>query len=70
MAKLLIVLGAVMLLAGIFGYIFGDRLSWIGNLPGDIRIERGNFHFYFPLTTGILASILFSLVWKIIRTLL
>jgi len=34
----------------------------IGRLPGDIRIERGNFRFYFPLATSILASIVLTLV--------
>ncbi len=34
----------------------------IGRLPGDIRIERGHFSFYFPLATSILVSVLLSLV--------
>ena len=37
----LIVLGALL--------SFGDKLGWIGRLPGDIRIERENVSFYFPL---------------------
>ncbi|WP_456395803.1 DUF2905 domain-containing protein, partial [Desulfurobacterium sp.] len=34
----------------------------IGRLPGDIYIKRDNFVFYFPITTSILLSIVFSLV--------
>jgi hypothetical protein len=34
----------------------------IGRLPGDILVRRGNFSFYFPLTTSIIASILLTLV--------
>lgn len=34
-----------------------------GRLPGDISIERENFHFYFPLTTSILLSLLLTLIF-------
>jgi DUF2905 family protein len=34
----------------------------IGRLPGDFTIRRGNFSFYFPLTTSIIASILVTLI--------
>jgi len=36
------------------GYCFGNfqpGLGWLGHLPGDISIEKGNFRFYFPLAT-------------------
>ncbi len=40
----------------------------IGRLPGDIRIERGQFRFYFPLATSILVSVVLTLVlWLIGR---
>ena len=38
----------------------------LGRLPGDIRIERGNFSFYLPLTTCLLLSVLFTLAMKIL----
>jgi hypothetical protein len=65
--KWIMAAGALLLVAGILVYFFHNRLHWIGNLPGDIRIERENFRFYFPLTTMILASILLSVlvrIWK------
>jgi hypothetical protein len=34
----------------------------IGRLPGDFSVRRGNFSFYFPLTTSIIASILLTLL--------
>ena len=34
----------------------------IGRLPGDFTIRRGNFSFYFPLTTSIIVSIVLTLV--------
>jgi len=56
--KWLIVIGLVFIIAGIVIYFFHDKLGWIGRLPGDIRIERENFRFYFPITTMILLSLL------------
>ena len=64
--RLLITVGALILLAGLIFTFFGDRLGWIGNLPGDIRIERENFSFYFPVTTMILVSIVLSLLLHLI----
>ncbi|EMY12385.1 PF11146 family protein [Leptospira weilii str. Ecochallenge] len=50
--------------------LYGNKisfLSYLGKLPGDIRIEKENFRFYFPLTTSILASILISLILFLIQ---
>jgi hypothetical protein len=57
---LLAALGVVLLLA--------DRLPGlrIGRLPGDIRVERGRFTFYFPLATSILVSVVLSLVFWLV----
>lgn len=56
--------GLVLLVAGALVYFFHDRMNWIGRLPGDIRIVRDNFRFYFPITTMILLSIVLSfLIW-------
>ena len=55
--KYVILLGALVIIVGIIIYFFGDRLHWIGRLPGDVRVERPNFQFYFPITTMILASV-------------
>jgi predicted MFS family arabinose efflux permease len=39
----------------------------LGRLPGDIHMRRGNFSFYFPLTTSILLSILLTLFFALFR---
>ena len=65
--KLLLAIGIFILIAGIIVYFFHDHLKWIGKLPGDIRIEKENFHFYFPLTTMIILSIILSLLLVIFR---
>jgi hypothetical protein len=39
----------------------------IGQLPGDIYVKRGNFSFYFPLTTSIILSIILTLIFALFR---
>lgn len=65
--KYLIGIGVVILLAGIVVYFFGDKLNWLGRLPGDIRIEGQNGGFYFPIVTCIVVSILLNLIIVLIR---
>lgn len=65
--KLLIFGGAIIMGVGIIWYFFGDKLGWIGNLPGDIKVEKENSGFYFPITTMILLSVIFSLGMAVIR---
>ena len=65
--KYLIIAGGVIVLAGIILYFFHDRMNWIGRLPGDIRVERENFRFYFPIVTMIVFSVIATLIVWIIR---
>ena len=60
MARTLIILGAILIVAGLLW-------PWIlklglGRLPGDIVIERDGFRFYFPIVTGLLVSLVVSFV--------
>lgn len=68
--KYIILVGAAVVLIGVIIYFFHDKLHWIGRLPGDIRIEKENFRFYFPITTMIILSIVVSLLFRIIRKFL
>ena len=65
--KYIIMAGFLIVVIGLVVYFMGDKLHWIGRLPGDIRVERENFRFYFPITTMILASLLFTLLLYLIR---
>lgn len=66
MARWLIILGAVLVVAGLL-WPWLTKLG-LGRLPGDIVIERENFRFYFPITTSILISIVLSLIlWLLNR---
>ena len=61
LGRTLIILGIVILILGVL-FTFGGRIPWLGNLPGDIHIQRGRFSFYFPIATCIVISAVISLV--------
>ena len=68
--KGLIILGVVLLVIGCIVYFGVAKLNWLGNLPGDIKIERENFNLYFPLTTLIILSIAVNLLIRLWRYLI
>lgn len=57
----LIVVGGLLVLAG----GLGGKAPWIGRLPGDLSIRRGNWSFYFPITTSILVSLILTFLLSI-----
>jgi hypothetical protein len=61
--RFLIVIGIVLVVVGL---LVNMGLP-IGRLPGDFTYRRGNFSFYFPLTTSIIASILLTLLMMFLR---
>jgi len=61
LGNILILTGIAAILTGLILRLIG-RLKWVGRLPGDIVIQKGNFTFYFPLMTGLLASLFLSLL--------
>jgi uncharacterized membrane-anchored protein YitT (DUF2179 family) len=68
--KWIMILGVCIILIGGVVYFFHDKLHWLGHLPGDIRVEKENFRFYFPITTMILLSVVISLIIQLVRRLL
>lgn len=66
-AKLIILLGLLIVIAGIILYFVGDKLHWLGHLPGDIWVEKENFSFYMPITTMILLSVVVSALIRIYK---
>jgi hypothetical protein len=68
--KYMIGIGILIIVIGVIVYFFGDKLHWIGRVPGDIRVEKENFRFYFPITTMILASLLLTLIVNLIKKFL
>ena len=61
----LVILGLALVALGL-AWPLVDRLG-LGRLPGDFRIERDGFTFYFPLTTSIIVSVAISLVIWLLR---
>jgi len=66
LGKMLILLGILIMAIG-FLLLIGDKIPWVGKLPGDIIIKKEKFTFYFPLTTSILISIILSFLFWIFR---
>ena len=54
----LVILGGVLLLAG----HLSDKMPWLGRLPGDFYIRRGNWSLYLPLATSVLVSLILTIV--------
>jgi len=67
--KILIFLGAIFILMGIF-FLFFPNIPYVGKLPGDIYIKKDSFTFYFPLTSCILISLFLSLLFYLISRFL
>jgi hypothetical protein len=65
MARLLIIGGVVLILAGLAWPWLG-RLG-LGRLPGDILIQRGQTSFYFPIVTCIIVSVVLSVLFWLFR---
>jgi hypothetical protein len=66
LGKYLIIIGAVLIIAGLL-WLAGERLG-LGRLPGDIVIERENFRLYLPIASSIVISVVLSVIfWLISR---
>jgi len=66
LGKFFVILGAVIVILGLLLWT-GIGAGFLGKLPGDIRIERGNSAFYFPIVTCIIISIVLSLIFSLFR---
>jgi hypothetical protein len=65
--KLIVILGALLVVAGAILWRFPGLFGWVGKLPGDISMQKGNFSFYFPVVTCILISIVLTLLSWLFR---
>ncbi|MCC9137846.1 DUF2905 domain-containing protein [Pontibacter silvestris] len=65
--KTIVVVGVVLVVLGLIVWLAGDKFSWFGQLPGDIRVEKKNARFYAPITSMLLLSILLSLLMWVFR---
>lgn len=70
-------IGRTLMLGGIILFLLGAGLYLSakfglppGRLPGDIRIEREGFSFYFPLASSILVSVVLTILLNLVIRLL
>lgn len=66
LGRLLIIIGLVIAFTGLLILIAVRFFPWLGNLPGDIRIETEKSRVYIPLATMILVSILATILLNIV----
>ncbi|MCA9972333.1 MAG: DUF2905 domain-containing protein [Anaerolineales bacterium] len=64
--RMLIIIGVVIAFAGLLILLAARFFPWLGNLPGDFRIETENARIYFPLATMLLVSILGSILLNVV----
>ena len=65
--KWVILAGIIIIMIGVVIYFFHDKLNWLGKLPGDIRIEKDNFRFYFPVVTMIIISVVITILINLFK---
>ena len=68
LGRMLVVVGLLIAGLGLL-LVLGGRLPFLGQLPGDLSFERGNARFYFPLATGLLLSIIVTVVLNVVLRL-
>jgi protein-S-isoprenylcysteine O-methyltransferase Ste14 len=61
-----VVLGLVLAGVGLV-WILVPSIPWLGRLPGDIRVERDDVRFYFPVVTCLLLSLILTLLLWVVR---
>ena len=66
LGKYLIILGIIIVVVGVV-LLFWGKIPFLGKLPGDIKIEKENFTFYFPIVTSIALSIILTLIFWLIN---
>jgi len=65
LGKMLMIMGTVLLILGVFLYFF-DKILFLGKLPGDIVVRKKDFVFYFPIVTSIIISVVLTIILNII----
>jgi len=66
MGKLLVVIGVGIAVVGALLWS-GVGKGWLGQLPGDVNVSKGNFSFHFPIVTCILISIALTVLLRLFR---
>jgi hypothetical protein len=65
--RIAMIVGIILAIGGALLWKFPGWFGWIGRLPGDISVQKGNFSFFFPLATCILISVILTLLSWLFR---
>jgi hypothetical protein len=63
--KILLIIGTLIIISGIL-LIFWPKIPFLGKLPGDFLIQKGNFQFFFPLVTCLIISVVLTIIINLI----
>ena len=66
LGKLIVGIGILLVVVGLVIWFTGDKLTWFGQLPGDIKVERPGFRLYAPITSMIILSIVLSIIISVL----
>ena len=64
--KFIVGIGIILVAVGLILWFAGDKFTWFGNLPGDLKVERPGFTFYAPITSMIILSVVLSIILSLI----
>ena len=67
--KILLILGGIIIIIGLV-LVFSHHIPFLGKLPGDIVVKKGNFSFYFPLVTFLIISIVLTIIINVVLRLI
>jgi len=59
--KIITIVGIILVVLGLI-FVLGDRIPFLGKLPGDILIKKGSISFYFPVITFLLVSVVLTII--------
>jgi hypothetical protein len=65
MGRFLILIGIFVVILGLV-LTFANKAPFLGKLPGDIFVQKGDFQFYFPIVTGLVISLLLTIIANVI----
>ncbi len=68
--KIILFLGAILVATGLIIVFLGDKMTWFGNLPGDIHYKKDKFQIYAPLASMLLLSLVLGLIMWIARKIM
>jgi hypothetical protein len=67
--KIITIVGVILVVLGLI-FVFGERIPFLGKLPGDILIKKDGISFYFPVVTFLLVNVVLTIIINFILRLI